>query len=483
MPKKSFDALVLFILVIARVQIDTLADNVLPNRLSDVRRLVESWWPAWSLDGLDHPQTDPVTMMLVVTAFGLLVIYVLIDVFFDRRASASSVQPTADRQDKTTYRLKLILIYGIIGLLVFGKTILLMNLRHQSVPWSYSHDGGVIQTEVTIDYFLQGLNPYVEDYVNTPMAEWGINEYRTALYHYPYLPWIFIFSTPFYLLSQVWPGWYDQRIVYLLLFALTLILTQALVKDYAYKLLAVMLVGLNPIMAVDIIFGLNDPFVLFWIVLALWLLKRTEGLSTANSWGSVVYSLLASVALGLACASKPTAWFLVPFWFLFLLQDRWGDKLIPPRSTWLSHLTILVRRGWSLPVFTLLIIGPWIIWDPAAMYDDVWRWSAGQGETGYQIWGWGASNYVLAFGLLESRFEYWPFIIPQAIIGLPLLLFLLRRQAQHNAMNIMLSGYVVFLFIFFYLSRFMQPNYLGFLGSVLVLAYCLSSENQQTLKK
>ena len=35
-----------------------------------------------------------------------------------------------------------------------------------------------------------------------PMAEWGIDEFRTALYHYPYLPWTFLFSAPFKLLSD-----------------------------------------------------------------------------------------------------------------------------------------------------------------------------------------------------------------------------------------------------------------------------------------
>ena len=80
---------------------------------------------------------------------------------------------------------------------MFLPSLKLVLLRQQSGPASYSHDGGVIQTEATIDYLLEGRNPYVEDYVATPMAEWGINEFRTALYHYPYLPWTFLFSAPF----------------------------------------------------------------------------------------------------------------------------------------------------------------------------------------------------------------------------------------------------------------------------------------------
>ena len=77
---------------------------------------------------------------------------------------------------------------------------------------------------------LQGRNPYVENYLSTPMAEWGINEFRTALYHYPYLPWTFLSSAPFRVLSRAAIGWYDQRFVYLLLFALTLLLLPGLAR-------------------------------------------------------------------------------------------------------------------------------------------------------------------------------------------------------------------------------------------------------------
>jgi hypothetical protein len=419
--KKSLDVLILFILVIARVRLDTLADLALPQRHEDVRQLVGGWWPTWSLDLLAHPETDPVSMMLIVTAFGLLVLYLIADFFGD------------EQHTQTIHRLKLILIYGIIALLVFGKTILLINLRHLRGPVSYAHDGGVIQTEVTIDYFLWGLNPYAENYVDTPMAEWGYEEYRTALYHYPYL------------------------------------LTQKLVQRPQEKRMAVALMGLNPILAVSLIFGENDPFVLAWIVVGLWLMQAGQAKP------STFRLLLGSAAFGLACASKLTAWFLTPFWLLYLLRDQWGDKLISPLTTWRSHLITLLRRVWTLPVVFLLIVGPWFVGNPKAMYDDVWRWSTGQGSTGYQIWGWGASNYVLGLGWVADRFEYWPFIIPELIITLPLLGFLLWRQARSNTMGTMLYGYVVLLLAFSYVSRFLQPNYLGYMLGFLTLAILIEN--------
>ncbi len=459
--KKSLDVLIVFVLVIARVRIDTLADIVaFPERHQDVRQLVGGWWPAWSLELLAHPESDPVSMLLIVTGFGLLILYLLVDIFSDK--------PEA----RTPHRLKLVLLYSIIALLIIGKTLLVINLRQIRGPASYAHDGGVIQTEVTIDYFLQGLNPYVEDYVDTPMAEWGFSEYRTALYHYPYLPWTFIVSAPVQLSSQTMIGWFDERMVYLILFVLTLILVPKLVQRPQAQLIALAVVGLNPIGGVSIIFGENDPFVFAWIVLALWLVQPKYGTLDNRR------SLLGTAALGLACASKPTAWFLAPFWLLYLLRDQWGDKLIPPVDTWRNHFTILLRRAWPLPVVALLIIGPWFVWNPDAMYDDVWRWSAGLGSTGYQIWGWGASNYVLGLGWVSDRFEYWPFIVPGFIITVPLLFFLLRKQARVNTISMMLYAYVVLLFAFFYVSRFLQPNYLGYMLGFLALAMTID-DNQE----
>ncbi len=457
--KKSFDVLILFVLIIARVRIDTLADMVLPQRHADVRRLVEAWWPPTSLDLLADWLSDPVTLILISTAFGLTGLYFVAD-------AASNFWG-----EQRAYQFKLGLIYAIIIVLIFGKTFLLIGLRHITGPAAYTHDGGVIQTEQTIQYFLAGKNPYLEDYLDTPMAEWGI-EYRTALYHYPYLPWTFIFSTPFYLLSQATLGWFDERFVYLLLFALTLLLAQSLAQTRLEKLLAVMLIGLNPILASDIIFGQNDSFVLCWVVLGLWLLRWGQ-----QSGRERPGALLGSLAYGLACTSKSTAWFLAPFWFLFLLRHEWGDGLIPPRERWFVLAKRLLQRAWPLAAVMVLVVGPWFAWSPEAMFDDVWRWSAGTAEHTYQIRGWGLSNFILAFQLVPDRLAYWPFWITEVIVATPLLLLLLWRQNRYNTMGGMLYGYVALLFAFFYASRFLNENYLGYLAAFLVLALVTEEKN------
>jgi hypothetical protein len=130
---------------------------------------------------------------------------------------------------------------------------------------------------------------------------------------------------------------------------------------------------------------------------------------------------------------------------------------------------LIVRRAWpALAAFALLLL-PYVVWDSWSLYDDVWRWSSGQGETGYQIWGWGASNLVLALGLVEDRFGQWPFWLPEAIVGLPLLLWFVWRQARHNTLAAACRHYGVFLLAFFYVSRFLNENYLGFILAFLAL--------------
>ncbi len=447
---RRLDALLLAALLIARIRIDTLAEAaVLPLRQSDVARhpFLGHLLPPQAMKLLAEQQfVDPVGLLLIVFAFGCLLIYLLVDEFVGR--------------ERPRFWTKLILIWAIVLSTVFASSLKLTLLRQGSGPASYSHDGGVIQTEATIDYLLHGKNPYVEDYLKTPMAEWGINEFRTALYHYPYLPWTFLFSAPFKLLASGVIGWYDQRFVYLLLFALTLVLLPGLARTRTSKLLLVMLIGLNPIMGTDLIYGQNDSFVLAWLVLSLWLWGKGQRGEAGRGWiwGS-------AAAFGLACASKPTAWFLAPFYLLLLVGGSPSDLWRHP-TAWLKRAAL---AAWPALVTAALIIGPYLLWNPAAMFDDVWAWSNGTSATAYQIWGWGASNLLLASGQVASRFAYWPFWLPQLLIGLPLLLALLWRQTRENSAGRALWSYALFLLVFFFFSRFMNENYLGYLLAVLGL--------------
>lgn len=450
----GWDALLLALLVLALLQITGLAEaGVLPTRLADVLRhpLLGNILPAAgeAAMGDTGPRPgDPIGLVLVALTLGLLLAYLLVDL---------ALSPPWQQ------RVKWLLLAGIIVTALLLPSAKLILLRQQSGPASYTHDGGVIQTEAAIRFFLEGKNPYVEDYTATPMAEWGFSRFRTALYHYPYLPWTFVFSAPFYLAGQA-AGAYDQRWVYLLLMAATLAVAARLVEGPRAKLALVAVLALNPIMALDVIFGQNDSFVLSWLVFSLvsWQAWRTRpGSSRWALWASALF-------FGLACASKPTAWFLAPFYAMLLVHDRLAQE----EPTWTNlarAIPLILRRAWPALLAFGLLVGPYALWQPDALVDDVWRWSSGQGETGYQIWGWGGSNFVLAAGWVTDRFGQWPFWVTEIVLALPLLLWFVRRQQRAPTLSHACWHYGVFLFAFFYASRFLNENYLGYILAFLAI--------------
>ncbi len=461
-PKPGWDALLLALLVLSHLRITSLAQPfALPLLRQDTLRhpLLGRLLPEAGIAAMGERGPwpgDPIGLVLIALTLGATFLYWLLDLGGSGRWRTHG---------------KWLLLSLILTTTLIFPTVQLMLLRAQSGPASYTHDGGVIQTEATIGYFLDGRNPYREDYTATPMAEWGFDEYRTALYHYPYLPWTFVFSAPFFLLGQSWGG-YDQRLVYLGLWLAMLLLAPRLVTGTRAKLGLVMLLALNPLMGLDLLFGQNDSFVLAWLLFSLVAWRQWWQKST-RSW-----LILSALLYGLACASKPTAWFFAPFYALLLVADQPG-ALASWRTLW-QRIPLIIRRGWPALAIFALLVAPYLLWDAAAFYDDVWRWSSGQGETGYQIWGWGASNFVLAAGWVSDRFAPWPFWLLEIGLTLPILIWLMRRQQQANTLALACWHYALLLAVFFYGSRFLNENYLGYIFAFLAVGYLADQPQSKT---
>lgn len=459
--RRSFDVLLLFLLLSARLRINSFAEAGLFEHFENVTRhpWLGGWLPQRAITAFGPWFGDPVFLLLAAISLLAFLGYAMLDLLDKGEQGTQDGAQTAARR---IYFWKRTLLWVILAAVLFLPTLKLALLRHDNLPQSYSHDGGVIQTEITIDYLLTGRNPYVESYANTPMADWGFPEFRTALEHYPYLPATFVLSAPVKMISNAVLGWYDQRFTYLLLILATLLLLPGLVNHHRADVLALtMLIGLNPIMGLDIVFGQNDVFVAALIVISLWFLHRHR-----LAWSGIFF--------GLACAAKPTAWFLAPFWGLALLADApigWRDL---PRC-----LPLLVRRALPALAAFLLLVLPYLIWDANAFVDDVWRWAAGTSATHYQIWGWGFANFILASGQLSDRFAFWPFWIPELLIGIPLLIFLIARQLRQNTLANLCWHGAILLFAFAYFSRFLNENYLGFVLVLLALGYYLQAEKMR----
>ena len=160
--RPGWDVLLIAILTFAQLQITSLAEiAVLPTRIQDVMR--HPWLGGWlSADavaafGEVGPRPgEPIGLLLIALTLACLALYALADLWHGTRWR----QP-----------LKWLLLIGIILGAVYLPALKMILLRQQSGPASYTHDGGVIQTEATIQFLLAGKNPYREDYTHTPMAE------------------------------------------------------------------------------------------------------------------------------------------------------------------------------------------------------------------------------------------------------------------------------------------------------------------------
>ncbi|MCJ7621596.1 MAG: hypothetical protein MUP64_15400, partial [Anaerolineae bacterium] len=124
---KSFDVLLLFVLVLARVRIDTLADRLVAQRRVElIKRIpvVGSLLSEKALGLLQHWMTDPISLLLISITFGLLLLYL----FFDLWHGFS---------EQGRQRAKLALVFCIIFTTVVSLSTFSVLLRHVTGPASF----------------------------------------------------------------------------------------------------------------------------------------------------------------------------------------------------------------------------------------------------------------------------------------------------------------------------------------------------------
>jgi len=404
---------------------------------------------------------DSILMLVLGTVYvagvnealgALLMLPVASYILVDGLSRSKVLKTSLDR----LFNLKLALVMLTIFLVVVLPTISWMVMRQATAPWQHIDDGA-IQTEESIKYLLQGKNPYAEDYLGTPLAEWlhpieGVEE-NPALYHNAYLPFIYLFCTPFYVAIKHVTGWYDQRLVYLLLLVCTLWPLMQHAATPSRKLGLAIVFGLNFLSAPHTVRGGNDSFVWFWLIMSTYLLQRDK-------------ITLSALSLGLACASKQTAWLFVPFFLAYL----WIKAPSPGKC-------VFLRKAYPVLVVPLLVIIPFLLWDAGAFIEDTYLYLSGQAASSFPIGGFGLGGLLLALGFIKDRTVYFPFIVFQAVFCLPLLLFLLKRQLFDNTVKRCWLGYGLLFLSFSFFSRFINDSYLGIAVNALALGY-LSEDSQ-----
>jgi hypothetical protein len=346
------------------------------------------------------------------------------------------------------------LLACILALFVAYPTLYGMGLRYAGALQG-THDGGVLQTEAAMDFLLQGENPYSRDYYGTEVEAnnsstnyWKNYGSIPIMHHLPYLPFSFLSAIPLKLAAKLVLGWYDQRLFHLLAAALGCWLLCRLTTVGPSRRMLLAAVYLNPYVTPFFIEGRNDILVFVLLLAALYALK------TARPRASLVL-------LALACCTKQFTWVFLPF-YLLLLAGR--SAAARPLADLLRSALGHWRRGLLFAMVCGLVTIPFLAWDPAAFLDDTLFFNAGSSEHNYPLGGtpgFGAANLVLYFQLVETRNDYFPFIIPILLIGLPLAAGLLLVQKQRNSAGVMLACGSLTLLVVAFLSRLFHDNHLG----------------------
>ena len=367
-------------------------------------------------------------------------------------------------------RLHFLVRLGLLLVIIAGATIL--PLRQRLVARSSSafdeseyldsisviHDGA-IQLESALMFLSSGRNPYAESYEDTPLKHFGFIHNDTlvnpALDSFVYLPGFLAISYPPFILAQELDINYDQRIIYLIAYILLVLIIPLLFQQPVYKLLALVLIGLNPLLTGPVIHGMNDVVVLMALILTVWALLNKR------FWLSILF-------MGLACILKQSAWFILPFFAAYQFGNSGRDNL--KRTAAVAAIIFLI-----LGIFFIL---PFLLWDSKAFLTDVLAYPSGTIEINYPIRGYNLGIFLVGVGLIDSLFSPFPFWLLQALVGIPLLIILTRRQLRVNTLGLMLIHSGIFILLIGFFSRFFQDNYFGMVTVLISLGILLDWAGQ-----
>ncbi len=378
--------------------------------------------------------------------FGLiflgLFLYVLLDLSLFKILEKAKV--------RLKYFLLALLIIASIGSAFYASII----VRRQSSPVYGVHDI-VVQQEGAIRFLLHGINPYATTYFNTPLEDWHYSDKETnpALYHFVMQPFYLLFAIPFYLVSaHVLFGFFDGRIPLLFLFFVLLFFAFKTVKDHKEKHLFIILLAFNPATLGYFLEGRDDIFMYAFAFAAFYFLTKGK-------------SLISGVSMAFAFATKQSIWPIFPLYFAYLYFKNKNLK-----KTLVSLIPFTVTF--------LIIVLPFFVWDPKAYLESTIFYLSGNAQHSYPIAGYGLGSILKDIGIIKSSNQYYPFWIWQTIVGLPLIIWLIYWQKKENTVKRLIIVYALFLFVFWYLSRYFNNSHLGYISMLLITTYFWPEEDK-----
>lgn len=359
-------------------------------------------------------------------------------------------------KEKIYNRLKLFFLSLIIILVLATSFVGAIISRHTVAPVYGVHDI-ILQQEAAIRYTLDGKNPYKENYFGTPLEDWHYSETEVnpALYHYVMQPLYHIFPLPFYYVSNRTLGYFDARIPLFLLVFTSFVLAYLVPKNALQKRMFVILLAFNPAMLGYTLEGRSDMFMYPFILTSLFLLYKKR----------LIFS---AIFMAFAFAIKQSIWPILPF-YMFYLWKKGEHK----------------NFAKSLAIFAIVFLAfilPYIMWDKDSYLTSTIFYLSGQTENSYPVSGYGLGMLLSQLGILNDRYSYYPFLIWQLVFCIPLLVFFLYYLNKNTSVKRLLVVYGLFLFVYWYLSRYFNNSHLGYLTVIFLTAYFWPEEEKSVVK-
>ena len=360
--------------------------------------------------------------------------------------------------EKIYFRLKNVILWTLIVGVIGSAFYSAIAVRHKTHPIYMIHDI-VIQQEAAIRFLLHGKNPYTATYFDTPLAQWHYSDkdINPALYHFVMEPFYIVFAIPFYFVSSRLFGFFDGRMPLVFLFLTLLFLVGKIIKNPSQRILALILFAFNPAMLSYTLEGRSDIFMFAFLFLGFFLLEKQK-------------LTLGGIAIALAFAVKQSAWPLLPFYLAYLYFKKNNNllKTVKEVSPFLAAFFVI-----TLPFF---------LWDKKSFFDSTVLYLSGNIPHSYPISGYGLSMLFYQAGIIKDVHSYYPFHIWQIFTGCPLLVVLIVYLKRLPSVKRLILVYTLFLFVFWYLSRYFNNSHLGFLSLPFMTAYFWpeKSESQST---
>ena len=347
---------------------------------------------------------------------------------------------------------------GCMLMLIFTS---LLYIRVARGPVAATHDGA-IQTEAAADLLLHGKNPYAENYSQTLFGYFGgpeaLNKYNPAWDYYAYPPLTFLLTTPLVIIGHWFQTAAEARLIYILSALAFSILLIRRVQESEKKSAVLLLTLGNPLIMLFPLIGFNDSLAVFFLLVA--------GMLTAKrQW------VAAGIVMALALASKQTAWLVFPVWLLWLWQMQKVHR-IPRRDI---HAGLI-----ALVLTTIILFGPFVLWDWRSMWDDLVRYVGGSIPYTYPV----AGSSLWQIGVIAKIFtDPWatPSIrwiqIPVMLVSIGVALWQVRRRPT---LGQWLSASAILITVVGLIQRSFFDNYLSVIIMMAVAAVVIQDTEHES---